>query len=112
MRERLIYRCKYCGKEFEYENNWAVHEEHECLLNPHFARKDESPFPFLKFLASATLTVAAMALIVISPMMFYPMLLGHEGPYSYIALTIFWAMIISPAIFASIIDYLRKRRET
>lgn len=94
------------------ENKCAVHEKHECLLNPQLMGKDESRLTFVKFLASASLTVAAMALIIISPMFLYPMLLGYEEPYNYIALAIFWAVILGVSVFAGVTDYLRKGRRT
>jgi hypothetical protein len=110
--KRFVYRCKYCGNEFTDESKCAVHEKYQCMLNPKLTGKGDSPFSFLKFLIFATLTVAAMALIVISPIILYPLLLGHPEPYNYIALAIFWVAILAIPVLAAMTDYLRKRHKT
>lgn len=110
--KRFVYRCKYCGNEFEDEDKCAVHQKYQCVLNPQLMGKNENIFSFLKFLVFATLTVVAMALIVISPILLYPLLLGHPEPYNYIALAIFWVAILAIPVFAAITDYLRNRHKT
>lgn len=111
-KKKLVHHCKYCGEEFTSEKRLIIHEERECPLNPSLFGNDEKPFGLLKFMGFATLIVVAMVLFVFSPMILYPFLLNFafEEPYNYLALIIFWALILGFTAAAGIVDHLKKRR--
>jgi hypothetical protein len=106
------YSCRYCRSEFQSKEECRFHEENVCSLNPNLL-KDKNPLVFVKFMIVSTLTVVAIALAILSPIIFYLALLYFcPPPYDYIALGVFWAVIFGvPMILAIVIDYLRKSRK-
>ncbi|MEM2111410.1 MAG: hypothetical protein QXX08_05985 [Candidatus Bathyarchaeia archaeon] len=55
-----------------------------------------------------TLTVVVMALLILSPLLIYPFLLGWPAPYCYVAYAIWISWIIGSIIVAAVIGYLRE----
>lgn len=63
------------------------------------------------FLAENTLTVVAMFLIIFSPFILLPFLMGHPEPYCYIAYTIWICLFVVTIIFAAVVGYLRETKQ-
>jgi hypothetical protein len=66
------------------------------------------------FVTQNTLTVVAMALLILSPMIVWPFLMNWPVPYCYLAYTIWITWFIGSCILAAIVGYLREtgsRRE-
>lgn len=59
-------------------------------------------------LARNTLTVVVMFLIIFSPYIILPFLMGHPPPYCYIAYAIWISLIFGTCIVAAIIGYMRE----
>lgn len=55
-----------------------------------------------------TLTVVAMALLILSPMMVLPFLMNWPVPYCYIAYGVWITWFIGSCILAAIVGYLRE----
>jgi len=55
-----------------------------------------------------TLTVVVMALIVFSPMIAWPFLMGWPEPYCYIAYAIWIGWFLGSLILAGVVGYLRE----
>lgn len=60
------------------------------------------------FLAQSTLTVVAMALIILSPMLIYPFLLNHPAPLCYFLYAGWIAFFGICIVVAAIVGYLRE----
>lgn len=56
----------------------------------------------------STLTVVVMALLIISPIIIYPFLLGWPAPYCYLAYALWICLIVGSLVAAAIIGYLRE----
>jgi len=63
------------------------------------------------FLTQNTLTVVAMFLIVFSPFILLPFLMGHPPPYCYIAYAVWMVFIAVTIILAALVGYLRETRQ-
>ena len=96
-------------------------EDHSIQDNEGFSKGRRQGFKeFLSWLESnavfawviikATLTIALMALIVLSPALLWPLLMGWPEPYCYVAFAIWIAYFAVAFILASIIGYLREQR--
>lgn len=70
---------------------------------------------FLRFVIVSTLTVVGLALVILSPVIFYVGLLslGLRGePFNYIAYVAFWSFLTVIVILTTAIDWVRKRKKT
>jgi hypothetical protein len=66
------------------------------------------------FVMQNTLTVVAMALLILSPMIVLPFLMNWPEPYCYLAYAIWITWFFGSCILAAIVGYLREnanRRE-
>jgi hypothetical protein len=61
------------------------------------------------FVMQDTLTVVAMALLILSPMIVWPFLMNWPEPYCYLAYAIWISWFIGSCILAAIVGYLRER---
>ena len=74
------------------------------------ALKLRDNFVFAWFLAKSTLTVVLMALIILSPMMLWPLLMNWPVPYCYFAYGIWIAFWMGALILAALVGYVRETR--
>jgi Mg2+ and Co2+ transporter CorA len=61
------------------------------------------------FVTQNTLTVVAMALLILSPMIVWPFLMNWREPYCYLAYAIWIAWFIGSCILAAVVGYLREK---
>ena len=61
-------------------------------------------------MAKNTFTVVLMALIIFSPIMIWPFLMGWPVPYCYVAYAVWISIFIGAIILAAIVGYLRETR--
>jgi hypothetical protein len=104
------YSCRYCDLQFDSEEECKFHEDKECNLNPNLL-KDEKPLTFAGFIISSTMIVVGLALVILSPVVIYIILLSQfSSPLEYVALVLFWLLIFGvPTILATVVDYMRKK---
>lgn len=57
-----------------------------------------------------TLTVVAMALLILSPMIVWPFLMNWPVPYCYIAYAIWISWFVGATILTGVIGYMREKR--
>ena len=62
------------------------------------------------FIAKNTLTVVLIALIVLSPLFIWPLLMGWPVPYCYIAYAIWVSYFVGAIILAAFVGYMRETR--
>jgi len=74
------------------------------------ALKLRESFVFAWFLASSTLTVVLMALIILSPMMLWPLLMNWPVPYCYFAYGMWIAFWMVAVVLAALVGYARETR--
>lgn len=77
---------------------------------PEEEESDAEKHSFLRFLIMATLTVAGMALLIISGWAVYITLLhlGIKGePFGHIAIATFWVFIVALLILAAVVDWVK-----
>lgn len=75
------------------------------------ASKLEDTFIVLWFLIKSTLTVVVMTLIILSPMIAWPLLMGWPEPYCYIAYAIWIIWFFGGCILAAIVGYWRENKQ-
>ena len=61
------------------------------------------------FVTRNTLTVVAMTLLILSPMIVWPFLMNWPEPYCYFAYAIWITWFIGSCILAAIVGYLREK---
>jgi hypothetical protein len=61
------------------------------------------------FVTQNTLTVVAMALLILSPMIVWPFLMNWPEPYCYLAYAIWITWFIGSCILAAVVGYLREK---
>jgi hypothetical protein len=100
-KQHLRNICKAASKK--------IHKMLETLIS-----KLQDNLIVVGFVTQHTLTVVAMALLILSPMIVLPFLMNWPVPYCYLAYTIWITWFIGSCILAAIVGYLREtgsRRE-
>ena len=92
------------------QTDTEANSEQSNRMFDRFVSKLESNMLVVRFIARSTLSAVLIAIIAMSPMFIWPMLMAWPAPYCYVAFAIWITYFGSVVMIAAILAYIRESK--